>query len=208
MNITLYLLLLAMAVLGYLFGSLNFAVIIGKLFYKTDVRQHGSGNAGATNVQRTLGSKAAAFVAVGDFLKGMVAYFIAYMVGGMFDQSVLFACVCGFAAVLGHNYPLYFHFKGGKGVLTSLGLSFAIDWRVALIILVISILIIALTRYVSLGSVLGCAINAVLLFFVDTDPLKRWFIVLLAVLAIVKHHTNIKRLFQGQESKLGAKKES
>ncbi len=208
MNITLYLLLLAMAVLGYLFGSLNFAVIIGKLFYHTDVRQHGSGNAGATNVQRTLGSKVATVVAVGDFLKGMVAYFIAYMVGSAYDQSVLFACVCGFAAVLGHNYPLYFHFKGGKGVLTSLGLSFAIDWRIALIILAISILIIALTRYVSLGSVLGCAINAILMFVFDVDPLKRWFIVLLAILAIVKHHANIKRLFQGQESKLGAKKES
>ncbi len=207
MNITLYLLLLAMAVLGYLFGSLNFAVIIGKLFYHTDVRKHGSGNAGATNVQRTLGSKAAAFVAVGDFFKGMIAYFIAYLIGDTVGQPVLFACVCGFAAVLGHNYPLYFHFKGGKGVLTSLGLSFAIDWRIALIILVISILIIAITRYVSLGSVLGCATNAVLMFVFDVDPLKRWFIVLLAILAIVKHHANIRRLLQGKESKLGSKKE-
>ena len=171
-----YFILLLMAVMGYLFGSLNFAVIIGKLFYKTDVRQHGSGNAGATNVQRTLGSKAAAFVALGDFLKGIAAYFIAYLVGGIFEQPVLFACICGFAAVIGHNYPLYFHFKGGKGILTSLGLSFAIDWRAALITLAVSILIIAMTRYVSLGSILGCIANVGLILLFDADPLKIWFI--------------------------------
>mgnify|MGYP004661049367 CR=1 FL=1 len=201
-----YFILLLMAVMGYLFGSLNFAVIIGKLFYKTDVRQHGSGNAGATNVQRTLGSKAAAFVALGDFLKGIAAYFIAYLVGGIFEQPVLFACICGFAAVIGHNYPLYFHFKGGKGILTSLGLSFAIDWRAALITLAVSILIIALTRYVSLGSILGCIANVGLILLFDADPLKIWFIALLAVLAVIRHHANIKRLIKGEEAKLGAKK--
>ena len=84
-----YFILLLMAVMGYLFGSLNFAVIIGKLFYKTDVRQHGSGNAGATNVQRTLGSKAAAFVALGDFLKGIAAYFIAYRAGGVWTAGLV-----------------------------------------------------------------------------------------------------------------------
>lgn len=202
-----YFILLLMAVMGYLFGSLNFAVIIGKLFYKTDVRQHGSGNAGATNVQRTLGSKAAAFVALGDFLKGIAAYFIAYLVGGIFEQPVLFACICGFAAVIGHNYPLYFHFKGGKGILTSLGLSFAIDWRAALITLVVSILIIAMTRYVSLGSILGCIANVGLILLFDADPLKIWFIALLAILAVIRHHANIKRLIKGEESKLGAKKQ-
>jgi acyl-phosphate glycerol 3-phosphate acyltransferase len=202
-----YFILLLMAVIGYLFGSLNFAVIIGKLFYKTDVRQHGSGNAGATNVQRTLGSKAAAFVALGDFLKGIAAYFIAYLVGGIFEQPVLFACICGFAAVIGHNYPLYFHFKGGKGILTSLGLSFAIDWRAALITLAVSILIIALTRYVSLGSILGCVANVGLILLFDADPLKIWFIALLAVLAVIRHHANIKRLIKGEEAKLGAKKQ-
>ncbi|MBU5449565.1 glycerol-3-phosphate 1-O-acyltransferase PlsY [Acetivibrio sp. MSJd-27] len=201
-----YFILLLMAVMGYLFGSLNFAVIIGKLFYKTDVRQHGSGNAGATNVQRTLGSKAAAFVALGDFLKGIAAYFIAYLVGGIFEQPVLFGCICGFAAVIGHNYPLYFHFKGGKGILTSLGLSFAIDWRAALITLAVSILIIALTRYVSLGSILGCIANVGLILLFDADPLKIWFIALLAVLAVIRHHANIKRLIKGEEAKLGAKK--
>lgn len=202
-----YFILLLMAVMGYLFGSLNFAVIIGKLFYKTDVRQHGSGNAGATNVQRTLGSKAAAFVALGDFLKGIAAYFIAYLAGGVFGQPVLFACTCGFAAVIGHNYPLYFHFKGGKGILTSLGLSFAIDWRAALITLAISILIMALTRYVSLGSILGCIANVGLILLFDADPLKIWFIALLAILAVIRHHANIKRLIKGEESKLGAKKQ-
>lgn len=202
-----YFILLLMAVMGYLFGSLNFAVIIGKLFYKTDVRQHGSGNAGATNVQRTLGSKAAAFVALGDFLKGIAAYFIAYLVGGIFEQPVLFACICGFAAVIGHNYPLYFHFKGGKGILTSLGLSFAIDWRAALITLAVSILIIAMTRYVSLGSILGCIANVGLILLFDADPLKIWFIALLAILAVIRHHANIKRLIKGEESKLGAKKQ-
>ena len=202
-----YFILLLMAVMGYLFGSLNFAVIIGKLFYKTDVRQHGSGNAGATNVQRTLGSKAAAFVALGDFLKGIAAYFIAYLVGGIFEQPVLFGCICGFAAVIGHNYPLCFHFKGGKGILTSLGLSFAIDWRAALITLAVSILIIALTRYVSLGSILGCIANVELILLFDADPLKIWFIALLAVLAVIRHHANIKRLIKGEEAKLGAKKQ-
>ena len=201
-----YFVLLLMAVMGYLFGSLNFAVIIGKLFYKTDVRQHGSGNAGATNVLRTLGSKAAVFVALGDFSKGIIAYFIAYLIGGLFEQPVLFACICGFAAVIGHNYPVYFHFKGGKGILTSLGLSFAIDWRAALITLVVSILIMALTKYVSLGSILGCFANVGLIFLFDSEPLKIWFVTLLALLAVVKHHANIKRLLKGEESKLGANK--
>lgn len=205
-NILLYSVLIVTAVMGYLFGSLNFAVIIGKLFYKTDVREYGSGNAGATNVKRTLGMKAAVLVTIGDFFKGMIAYFIAQAIGYRFGEPLLFACVCGFAAVLGHNFPIFFRFKGGKGILTSLGLSFAIDWRAAILTLLIAILIMAVTKYVSVGSVLGCVSNTILISLIDPNPLKIWFVALLTILAAVRHHANFKRLLAGTESKIGAKK--
>lgn len=194
------------ALIGYLIGSVSFAVIIGKLFYKKDVREYGSGSAGATNVLRTLGKKAAIFVTIGDLLKGIIAYLVVMPLGNLSGAGEICSVISGVFAVFGHNYPLYFNFKGGKGVLTSLAFSFMIDYRAATITLIFAILIIAFTRYVSLGSMLGCALNAIIIaFFVPGEYEKIFAIVFLAVLAIVKHKENIKRLLKGEERKLGQK---
>lgn len=196
------------ALIGYLLGSINFAVVIGKLFYKKDVREFGSKSAGATNVLRTLGKKAAIMVTVGDLLKGVIAYLIVLPLGKMWGMGDNLAVVSGVFAVLGHNYPLYFNFKGGKGVLTSLALSFMIDYRAATITLIVAILIIVFTRYVSLGSMLGCAFNAIIIsFFVPGEYVKIFAIVFLAVLANIKHKENFKRLIKGEERKIGQKEQ-
>ena len=194
------------AIIGYLIGSVSFAVIIGKLFYKKDVRESGSKSAGATNVLRTLGKKAAIAVTIGDLLKGIIAYLIASPLGLYGADGEICAIISGVFAVFGHNYPLYFNFKGGKGVLTSLAFSFMIDVRGGLIALMFALIIMATTKYVSLGSILGCALNAVIIWFlVPGEYIKIAAIVFLATLAIVKHKDNIKRLLKGEERKLGNK---
>ena len=201
-----YLIVLLSIAIGYIFGSLSFAVIIGKLFYKKDVREVGSKSAGATNVLRTLGKKAAAAVTVGDMLKGIIAYLVAYPIGSAYGMGELCAIIAGASAVFGHIYPLFFKFKGGKGVLSSLALSFMIDWRAAIITLAVAILIMALTKYVSLGSMLGCAFNSVIIcFFAPFNYLKIIPIVFLTVVVIIKHSANIGRLIKGEERKLGQK---
>lgn len=200
------LIIIACTVIGYLLGSLSFAVIIGKIFYKKDVRESGSKSAGATNVLRTLGKKAAAAVTVGDLLKGIIAYLIAYPIGNMFGVGEYSAVAAGVAAVFGHIFPLYFNFKGGKGVLSSLALSFMIDWRAALITLAVAILIMALTKYVSLGSMLGCVFNSIIIcFFAPYQYVKIFAIIFLTIVVIIKHKENIKRLIKGEERKLGQK---
>ncbi len=201
-----YTILVLSLVIGYLLGSLSFAVIIGKLFYKQDVREVGSKSAGATNVLRTLGKKAAAVVTVGDMLKGIIAYLIAFPIGSFYGVGELSAILAGSGAVFGHIFPLYFKFRGGKGVLSSLALSFMIDWRAAIITLAVAILIMALTKYVSLGSMLGCVFNSIIIcFFAPYDYLKIFTIIFFTLVVIIKHKTNIVRLIKGEERKLGQK---
>ena len=201
-----YAILFLSLLIGYLLGSLSFAVIIGKLFFKKDVREVGSKSAGATNVLRTLGKKAAAAVTVGDMLKGIIAYLIAYPIGEIYGVGEFCAILAGSGAVFGHIFPLYFNFKGGKGVLSSLALSFMIDWRVALVTLLVAILIMAVTKYVSLGSMLGCVFNSIAIcFFANGNYLKIITIVFFTIVVIIKHKANIIRLIKGQESKLGQK---
>lgn len=187
--------------IGYLLGSMNSSLIVGKV-YGTDIRKHGSGNAGTTNALRVLGKKAALFVLLGDVLKGVLAYLIGYWIGGNNG-----AMAGGIAAILGHNWPLYFGFKGGKGALTSITVVFLMDAYIGLIILGAFVLVVACTRYVSLGSIVGGILFPLLSVFVFHKGSE--FIVfslILSLLVIIRHHANIKRLFKGTESKLGAKK--
>ncbi len=198
-----YLLILAAAA-GYLLGSLNSALIVGK-FYSVDVRQHGSGNAGTTNTMRTLGKKAALFVLLGDIAKGLLAYAAGYFIcGGQLDGMI-----AGTAAIIGHIWPVYFGFKGGKGVLTTLAVLFMLDWRAALGLLCVFIVILILTRFVSLGSVVGAFLFPFveILFGRNTETII--FSAIIAVLIIVMHRSNIKRLLSGTESKFsfGKRKE-
>lgn len=187
-------------VVGYLLGSANSALIVGK-FYGVDIRQHGSGNAGATNALRTLGKKAALFVLIGDLAKGIISYLIGYYLAGG-----LGALAGGTAAILGHNWPLYFKFKGGKGVLTSLAVVLMMDWRIALIILGIFIVIVALTRYVSLGSIIGAALFPIISLLLSKETKFVVFALAIGLLVIFRHRANIERILKGNESRLGEKK--
>ncbi|HOA31945.1 MAG TPA: glycerol-3-phosphate 1-O-acyltransferase PlsY [Clostridia bacterium] len=189
-------------ILGYLLGSINSAVLISKVFYKTDIRTMGSGNAGTTNVLRSLGKKAAAFTFLGDFLKGIIASLV-----GLLLYKEMGLVLAGGAAVVGHNWPAYFGFKGGKGVLTSFSvLLFASPWA-ALIALAWFIIIVAITRYVSLGSITAALVVVIATYFTGHgfDTPTFWLTVFVAVLVIIRHHSNIKRLLTGTESKLGQK---
>ena len=189
------------ALAGYLLGSLNSSLIVGK-FYGVDVRQHGSGNAGTTNTLRTLGKKAALFVLLGDILKGILAYTAGYYIcGGHFGGML-----GGTAAILGHVWPVFFGFKGGKGVLTSLAVLIMIDWPIALSLLGVFIIILLLTRYVSLGSIIAAFLFPTAAIIVGRSTETIIFSTIIAVLIIMKHHSNIKRLFEGTESKFSFKK--
>jgi len=142
--------------LGYLLGSLNTAVIVGKIYGK-DIRSHGSKGAGLTNTLRVLGKSAAVFVLAGDILKGVIACFIGLYLGVYVYSGEAKDCVsllaAGTGAVIGHNWPVYFRFKGGRGILTGVTVLFLVDWVMALLCLGFFVIIVAFTRYVSLGSI-------------------------------------------------------
>lgn len=198
----------AVAVIGYLLGSANSSLIVGK-FYGVDIRNMGSGNAGMTNALRSLGKKAAVLVSLGDMLKAVMACLIGhYILGEIPGIGQLGIMVGGVGAVMGHNWPVYFGFKGGKGILTSFAVILMMDWRIGLLLFGVFAIVVAITRYVSLGSILGAALFP----FVAAVPLfgKSHIFILFALivsfLAIIRHRSNIERIFKGTESKLGAKK--
>ncbi|NTV89449.1 MAG: glycerol-3-phosphate 1-O-acyltransferase PlsY [Clostridiales bacterium] len=203
-------LLIFAAVLGYLLGSINSSIIVGRI-NGIDIRKHGSGNAGTTNALRVLGKKAAVLVLAGDLLKGVLSYLAGYYLVGLFTApagagSDVGGMIAGTAAIIGHVWPVYFGFKGGKGVLTSLSVLLMMDWQTALILLGIFIIIVAITRYVSLGSVIGAALLPVFTLVLGRDAVHVVFSAIIGILLIVMHRANIKRLLEGSESKLGAKK--
>jgi len=199
-------------IIGYLLGSINFAIIIGKVFYNTDVRQHGSGNAGATNTLRTIGKKAAIFTTIGDLVKGIIACLIGMLLfKGEYPSLGLI--LAGSAAILGHNWPIYFKFKGGKGVLTSLAVMLMVAPIPSLICLGFFIIIVVATRFISLGSIVAAGILPLLVFFLG-DMLNSqsglnpttYFSIFVAILLIFRHKANILRLIKGTESRFGSKK--
>ena len=191
------------AIIAYMLGSVNTSIIVGKI-KGIDIRQHGSGNAGATNTLRTLGKSSAVMVLVGDILKGVLGVLI-----GMYLDPEFGKYVAGVAAVLGHNYPVFFGFKGGKGILTSAAVIFMIDWKMGLTLLAIALAIMAVTRYVSLGSVVGSLLFPIIVvvFYKGQNTFYQYltFATIIAVLAIYRHKANIQRLMNGTESKLGSK---
>lgn len=205
-----YLLLTAAALIGYLLGSINTAVILSKLLYKKDIRLQGSGNAGMTNMQRVYGKKAALFTFLGDFCKGIIAVVIGRLLLGIFASKGLHgACIAGAFAVVGHTWPLYFGFRGGKGVLTAFSVMLVIAPLPALVAFAVFLITVVITRYVSLGSLLAAASLPVCVYFLG-DILRSqsglgpvfYLSVFVAVLIIARHHANIVRLLRGKESKL------
>ncbi|AUG58057.1 MAG TPA: acyl-phosphate glycerol 3-phosphate acyltransferase [Ruminiclostridium sp.] len=193
--------------IGYLLGSVNTSLIVGK-FYKVDVRQHGSGNAGMTNTLRTLGKLPAIFVIIGDVLKGVLACIIGNIIltDAVEIHDSFGAMVGGIGAILGHNWPVYFGFKGGKGVLTAFAVIMTTKPLIGLILLAFFILIVLITRYVSLGSIVAAMLFPAVSFFMEKEFIYIIFAGLIGLLVITRHKSNIERLINGKESKLGAKK--
>lgn len=201
------------AIIAYLLGSISFSVIISKKMAGFDVREKGSGNAGSTNVLRTVGKKAAALTLLCDCLKGVIAVLIAYLAGKIMkdlDASLLVQ-LAGIFVVIGHTFPVFFKFKGGKGVATSLGVLLIVNWQIGLICLVFALILMALTRFVSLGSVSAAILFPVLTIFIHTNYLVPGnyiiFGAILAILVIFNHRANVKRLLTGTENKLSFKKQ-
>ena len=196
-------------VIAYLIGSVNASILISRIVMGKDIREVGSGNAGATNMLRTMGKKYAIVTLIIDILKGVIAVGISFLL----VRSSVMPYIAGVCVVLGHNFPIFFGFKGGKGVATSLGVVMMLDWKVGLIVLATAVLIIAITRYVSLGSIVAAIAFAALeiikmAYLHDWNTIRLICVLILAGLLIWRHHENIGRLLNGTENRLGAKKEN
>lgn len=193
--------------LAYLIGSVPTAVWISKYFFKIDIRDYGSGNAGATNTFRVLGSKWGTFVMLVDVLKGIIAtslyILLPYYLTDEWDRTN-FMIGLGLAAVLGHIFPIWAGFRGGKGVATLLGMAVAIQPLVALCCVGVFLIVLYLTRFVSLSSILaGVSFMVSILFiFNEKETLYRIFAVLVALMVILTHQKNIGRILKGTESKI------
>lgn len=211
-----YIIILIMA---YLIGSINFSIILSKKMAGFDVREKGSGNAGTTNMLRTVGKKAALITLLCDILKGVVPVLLAVLIGNIannFGAEIrvdYLAQIAGIATVIGHTFPIYFGFKGGKGVASSLGLILIINWQIGLICLVFALLVMAITRMVSLGSITAAILFAVLVIFnigseyyIVQNGNYKIFGIVLAAIVIFNHRSNIKRILSGTENKLSFKK--
>ncbi len=209
--------LVFIAVVSYLLGSLNFGVILSKSMKKEDVRDSGSGNAGTTNMMRTYGKVWGILTIAGDILKVVLAIWIAFKIMPVEELSVTLDNVsdysqvvlksfAGLFAVFGHIFPCYFHFKGGKGVATSGGMVIVIDWRIALILLVIFAVTILITKYVSLGSILMAIFYPVFIGIFYKDIVLVSIALVFTVIVVVAHRENVKRLVNHTENKISSKK--
>ncbi|NLG93063.1 MAG: glycerol-3-phosphate 1-O-acyltransferase PlsY [Clostridiales bacterium] len=215
------------AIISYLLGSISFSIIFTKLFNNVDIRTMGSGNAGATNVLRSVGTKAAIFTFIFDFLKGAISVIIGKAVFGYFCDMAgaspmivqYGAYIAGMACVIGHIYPIYFGFKGGKGVLTSAAMIALIDWRVFIVVISIFIIVFLITRIVSLSSMLAAGsfpiATFLITYFLDyrnggmSPEVTLTYVWVTSVIALImaltiiyEHRSNIERIKNGTEKKL------
>ena len=198
---------LIIIITAYLLGNISTSYIVAKRLAGVDIRTQGSGNAGSTNVLRTLGKKAGALTFIGDVLKGLIAVLIARFIAyGVNLDNTTCAYIAVVAVVLGHNYPVFLGFKGGKGVATSLGSMLGMNPLVALLCLGFFIIIVAITKYVSLGSMLGIGLSPVIMM-INHNTKGVLVTLFLTISVVITHKENIKRLLNGTERKLGQKKE-
>lgn len=201
-----------LVLIGYLLGSISTGYLVGKKNH-VDIRKEGSGNSGTTNALRTLGKKAGIITFLGDLLKAVVPVVAVRIIFSEDTElAVLLELITGLGVVLGHNFPCWLHFKGGKGIAVTAGVIISIaDWRVIVIGLTLFILLVAATRYVSVGSLMVAwilPVNAVVFYrgsrYFTADLVIS---IVFMVLAYIRHSSNIKRLLNGTENKLGQKKE-
>jgi len=192
---------ISLVILAYLLGSVSFGYLLVKKLKNIDIRKVGSGSAGATNISRVLGLKLALLVFLLDIGKG----FLAVLLAGKFASSPWIIIVCAFAVIIGHNWPIFFSFKGGRGSATTLGVIIAIMPLESLIIFAIIVLIILTTRYVSLASMVGSVLIPIFLFLFQHPP--QYYLLGFSITALIiwRHIPNIKRLLQGTEPKFGDK---
>jgi len=200
------------AVMAYLIGSINFSVMISKKMAGFDLREKGSGNAGSTNVLRTVGKKAAAITLICDILKGVISIMLAKLIGAIWRNldATLLVQIAGILVVIGHTFPIFFKFKGGKGVATSLGVLVTTNWQIGLICFVFALVLIILTQMVSVGSLAAAILYPVLTLFIAQNYIVpgNYIIssIILAVLVVFNHRENVKRILSGTENKISFKK--
>lgn len=188
-------------IFAYLLGSIPGGYILAKI-NKIDLLKQGSGNAGATNVLRTMGKKAAAVTFIFDGAKGFIIVYLAELL----EMPSLIVILSGIMVIVGHNWPIFFGFKGGRGIATSLGILFGLSWQVIIVVLIVGLTIIAVTRYVSLGSIIGAVVLPPVMILFDLPLFYIIFGVIMSLLSIIRHIPNIKRLISGNELKIGEKK--
>ena len=199
------------AIIAYLIGSINFSIIFSKKMAGFDVREKGSGNAGTTNMLRSVGKKAAAITLICDILKGVVAIGVAILISKIVEGSngAILVQIAGIAVILGHTFPIFFKFKGGKGVATSLGVLIMSNWQIGLICLVFALILIALTQMVSVGSIAAAILYPVLTLFIPQNYIIPGnyliYSILLAIIVIFNHRENVKRLLNGTENRISFK---
>lgn len=204
-------------IIGYFIGNIETGYIFGKI-HKMDIRNYGSGNAGATNTLRVLGAKAGLVVFLGDFCKSLIPCLVVrFIFRDNISLSYIYMLYIGLGVVLGHNFPFYLGFKGGKGVASTAGIIMALDIRIAVVCLIVFIIIVAITRYVSLGSIFVMIILIGMSHFLvkfsygfgeGASPMEfRLLTAAVGLLSIFMHRANIKRLLGGTENKIGKKVE-
>lgn len=187
-------------IFSYLFGNLSPAIILSKSFKQTDIREHGSGNAGTTNVLRVMGKRFGAAVFLLDLLKGAIPAYLGLLYGGM-D----IAYICGITAAIGHVFPVLYGFKGGKGVATSFGAALVLSPPFALISILVFAVVVYATRYVSLGSIIGTATFPILMALFNNSLSIKMYSLIFALIILYSHKKNISKLINGTENKIGKK---
>ena len=201
-----------MAIIAYAIGSISFGVIISKKMTGEDVREKGSQSSGATNMLRSVGKKAAALTLLFDILKGVVSIALALIIGKINPElnPAILVQIAALFVVIGHTFPIFFGFKGGKGVATSLGVLLLINWKIGLICLVFALILMALTQMVSLGSIASAILFPVLTIFIHECYIVPGnyiiFSILIGAFVVYNHRANIQRLLNGTENKLSFKK--
>lgn len=205
------------AVIAYLIGSINFSIILSKRMAGFDIREKGSGNAGTTNMLRAVGKKAAVITLICDILKGVVSILIAVLAGKIVKNldNVLLVQLAGIFVIIGHTFPVFFKFKGGKGIATALGVLLMINWQIGLICLIFALVLMALTKMVSVGSIAAAILFPILVAFIDQNYIvqtsnSNWsylvFSIIVALLVIFNHRANVQRILNGTENRLSFKK--
>jgi glycerol-3-phosphate acyltransferase PlsY len=194
--------LIIIAIISYTLGSVNGSIIVSRRLFHKDVRRYGSGNAGLTNFHRTFGAGGALAVIAIDFFKAVIASLIGGALMGIFGYDMIGKLFAGFCVMLGHSYPVFFGFRGGKGVLSGFGVLFAADWRIACICIIVFIAVVAFTRYVSLGSMLAALCAPLAVWAFDYGGLEGTVMLLCVLLLLFGHRSNIGRLITGTEPKL------